>query len=45
MSWRWWEQNGQYLEGAKKREANESDKEEVIGEKEGMTLKTTTGKE
>ena len=32
VSWRWWEQDGLYLEGAKKRAAAESDKEEVISE-------------
>ena len=42
---RWWEQEGLYLEGAKKRAAAaaESDGEETIGEEEGMPLETTIG--
>ena len=45
MSWRWWEQDGLYLEGNKKRAALESDREEAIGEEEGMNLETTTVRE
>ena len=43
VSWRWWEQDGLYLEGAKKRATDESDREEAISEGEGMPLETTNG--
>ena len=44
---RWWEHDGLYLEGAKKRAASaaELDGEETIGVEEGMTLETMTGQE
>ena len=47
VSWRWWDQDGLNLEGAKKRAevAAESDGEEMIVEEEGMPLETTTGRE
>ena len=45
VSRRWWEQDGLYLEGSKKRAAVESDGEEAISEEEGMPLETTTGQE
>ena len=39
VSWRWWEQDGLDLEGAKKRvAAADSDGEDSIGEEEGMLL-------
>ena len=41
VSWRWWEQIGLYLEGAKKRAAAavaESDGRETIGEEEEMPI-------
>ena len=47
VSRRMWEQDGIYLEGAKKRAAAaaESDREEKIGEEEGIPLETTTVRE
>ena len=45
VSQRWWEQDGLYLEGAKKRSASELDGEEAINEEEGMPLEMTTGRE
>ena len=45
MSRRWWEQDGLYLEGTKKRAAEESDREETIGEEDRMPLEKTTGRE
>ena len=47
VSWRWWEQDGLDLGGAKKKAAAaaESDVEEAIGEEEIMALETTTGQE
>ena len=47
VSWRWWEQDGLYLEREKKRaaEAAGSDGEETIGEEQGMPLETTIGRE
>ena len=47
LSWRWWEQDGLDLEGAKKKAAaaEESDVEEAIGKEEIMALETTTGQE
>ena len=40
VSWRWWEQVGLDLEGDKKRaaEAAESDREETVGEEEGIVV-------
>ena len=41
VSWRWWEQAGLDLEGAKKRAAAavaDSDREESMGEEEGIPL-------
>ena len=45
VSWRRWEQEGLYLEGAKKRAAEESDREETIGKEEVTPLDATTGRE
>ena len=47
VSQRWWEQDGLDLEGAEKREvaAAESDREETIGEEEGMHLEMMKGRE
>ena len=47
VSRRWWEKDGLYLEGAKKREveAAESDGEETIDEEEGIPLEMMTGQE
>ena len=47
VSWRWWEQDGLYLEGAKKRSEaeSESDGQETIGKYEGMPLENMTGQE
>ena len=47
VSWRCWEQDGLYLEEAKKRAAAaaESDGEETMGEEERMPLETTRGRD
>ena len=47
VSWRWWEQDGFNLEGAKKGSETAADSygEEKIGKEEGMTLGKTTGQE
>ena len=45
VSWRWWEQDGLYLEGAKKRAEAESEGEKEISEKEAIPLETTTFRE
>ena len=47
VSWRWWEQDGLDLEETKKKasSAAESDREETIGEEEGMPIETTIGRE
>ena len=43
--WRWWEQYGLDLDGAKKWSAAESYGEEAISEEEGIPLEITTGRE
>ena len=45
VSMRWWEQDGLYVEGEKKRAAEESDGDDAICGDEGMPLETTTGRE
>ena len=45
VSLRWWEKDGLYLEGGKKRAAAEFDGDETIGDEEGMPLETRTGRE
>ena len=45
VSRRWWEQDGLYLEGAKKRAVAELDREEAIDKEEGMPPETTTFRE
>ena len=45
VSWRWWEQEVLYLEGAKARAAAESDGEEAQCEEEGTAQDETTGQE
>ena len=47
VSWRWWEQDGLYLEGYNKRAeaAAELEGEETMDKEEGMPLETTTGRE
>ena len=42
---RWWEHDGLYLGGTKKRSVAESDGEEAISKEEGMPLETTTFRE
>ena len=45
VSQKWWEQDGLDVEGAKKRAAAESDREEVVSKEEGMPLETTICRE
>ena len=47
VSQRWWEQDGIYLEGGKKRAAAAAELygEETIGKEEGTPLETMTGRE
>ena len=45
MYQRWWEQDGLYLEGVRKRAAAELDREEAIGKEKVIYLETTTGRE
>ena len=44
MSWRWWEQDGLYLEGENNRAETELEVEEEINKEEGMPLEKTTGR-
>ena len=45
VSWLWWEQDGLYFEGLKKRESAELGGDEEIRKEEGIPLATTTGRE